>query len=185
MSLTGLTGVFSCGTLSLLGSLSKSGGVLWDFFGTVIPAAHSATNSSCWRWQRVTNAASPCTRNVTCSTFFPIQRTSWTIRTRCQGTKGKAAGQMRNSLLRKQRNRGALQEQVSPEFSSMICVLLSFKFRFKARLSDLRTQTVKLGKHAPRVHRGHSSADEMEVRSNLRVCLVQNLANAELGSLQL
>jgi hypothetical protein len=27
-------------------------------------------------------------------------------------------------LLRKQRNRGALQEQVSPEFSSMICVLL-------------------------------------------------------------
>jgi hypothetical protein len=67
----------------------------------------------------------------------------------------------------------------------MICVLLSFKFRFKARLIGLRTQTVKLGKDAPRVHRGHSSADEIEVRSNLRVCLVQNLANAELGSLQL
>jgi hypothetical protein len=46
------------------------------------------------------------------------------------GYEGKAAGQMRNSLLRKQRNRGALQEQVSPEFCSMICVLLSSKFRF-------------------------------------------------------
>jgi hypothetical protein len=100
------------------------------------------------------DAASPYTRNATCSTFFPIQRTSWTIRTRCQGTKGKAAGQMRNSLLRKQRNRGALQEQVSPEFASMICVLLTLKFRFKARLSGLRTQTVKLGKHAPRVSPG-------------------------------
>jgi len=52
MSLTALTGGFSCGTLSLLGSLSKSGGVLWNFGGTVIPAPHPATNSSCWRWQR-------------------------------------------------------------------------------------------------------------------------------------
>ena len=71
VSLTALTGVFTCGTLSLLGSLSKSGGVLWDFGGTVIPAAHSATNSSCWRWQKMTNAASPCARNVTRSSFFP------------------------------------------------------------------------------------------------------------------
>jgi hypothetical protein len=37
--------LFSCGTLSLPGSLSKSGGGRWDFLGTVIPAAHSATNS--------------------------------------------------------------------------------------------------------------------------------------------
>jgi hypothetical protein len=164
MSLTALTGGFSCGTLSLLGSLSRSGGALWNFGGTVIPAPHPATNSSCWRWQRTKNAASPCTRNAACSTFFPIQRTSWTILTRCHCTNGKAAGSMRNSLLRRRRNRGALQEQVSPEFSSMICVLLSFKFRFNARPSGLRTRTVKLEKHAPRVHRGHCSANEKEVR---------------------
>jgi hypothetical protein len=60
---------------------------------------------------------------------------------------------MRNSLLKSQEIAGALQEQVSHEFSSMICLLLRFKFRFKARLSGLRTQTVKLGKHAPHVHR--------------------------------
>src|ERR1700693_5012827 len=117
-------------------------------------------------------------KNVTCSTFFPDPANMLDYPDTCQVTKGKAAGQMRNSLLRKQRNRGALQEQVSPEFSSMICVLLSFKFRFKARLRGLRTQTVKLGKNGPRVHRGHSSADKMEVRSNLRVCLVQNLASS-------
>jgi|GEM_PF-4474467 len=73
-------------------------------------------------------------KNVTCSTFFPDPANMLDYPDTCQVTKGKAAGQMRNSLLRKQRNRGALQEQVSPEFSSMICVLLSFKFRFKARL---------------------------------------------------
>ena len=122
MSLTGLTGVFSSGTLSLLGSLSTSVGVLW-VLGTVIRAAHSATNSSCWRWQRATNAASPCTRNVARSTFFPNPTNILDYPDTMSGyEKRKAAGQMRNSLLRKQRNRGALQEQVSPEFSSMICV---------------------------------------------------------------
>ena len=122
MSLTELTGVFSCGTLSLLGSLSSREASCGIFSAQLylLLTLRQTPRAGDGKERRTRQARAR--EMLRALPFSPIQRTSWTIRTRCEGTKGKAAGQMRNSLLRKQRNRGALQEQVSPEFSSMICI---------------------------------------------------------------